>query len=135
MAKVRGPDDAVEIVKVLVCSEHTEGHLLLGLDWSMRPCGAAFKCTCERCGDAPLVDADQLVDLSDELHAAEIVLVTFVEPERLEPLASDVARFEGLRMECSDQGVELVDHLLMAPGYRWRSVRNVSAGPGASTRW
>lgn len=133
---VRGPDDAIKIIKQLVCDDHTEGQLLIGIDHEMRLSGAAFNCPCDACCERTVTDADQLVALADEMEAMELVLVTFVECDRLAPTAADVARYEGLRIECAAQGVMLLDHLLFS-GHQWRSIAEVSisAGPGASTRW
>lgn len=137
--------DAIEVVTTLVCDDHVVGQLLVGVDDEMKVCGAAFTCPCEVCRDIVRSDAPALVAVADELGAVELVLTTFVEPERLQPTAADVARFEGLRVECRAEGVELLDHFLMA-GHEWRSVRDASAlgepgvsdsgeGPDASTSW
>lgn len=130
LPEVRCLDEVVAIVTQLVCDEHTEGQLVLGIDWRLRLCGAAFRCPCDRCADELFTDAADLVEFGEELGAAELVLVTFVEPDRLAPTAADLARFEGLRVECADDDIELLDHLLMS-GHRWRSMRALSAAPGA----
>ncbi len=136
MPVVRGPNDAVEIVKQLVCAEHTQGQLLIGIDDSMHLCGAAFNCTWSLCQDPEANTAEALLAVADDMGAAELVLVTFVDDDRLAPTAADVARYEGLRVECLDDDVMLLDHLLFS-GHQWRSVAEVSlsAGPGASTTW
>ena len=136
MPKVRGPNDAVEIVKRLVCDEHSEGQLVIGIDASMRLSGAAFNCPCDACRDQVMSNAEEMVALADEMDAVDLVLVTFVDEARLAPAAADVARYEGLRVECQSHGVTLLDHLLFS-GHQWRSVAEVSlsAGPGASTSW
>jgi hypothetical protein len=128
--------DAVEVVKELVCDEHTQGQLIVGLDESGHVAGAVFNCPCEACRDEMLRDPEELVDLADAMEVDELFLVTFVDPERLTPSAADVARFEGLRVECLDDGVLLLDHFLFA-GHRWRSIGEVclSADPDASTSW
>ena len=127
LPKVLGVDDAVEVVRILVCPEHHEGQLVLALDWSGSVCGAEFRCPCEACGDELLVDGRELAELTVQLGGLEVVLVTFVDDTRLEPGAPDVARFEGLSVECRAEDVELLDHLLFS-GHRWRSVREISAG-------
>ena len=134
LPEIHSVDDAVAIVRDLVCDEHTEGQLVLGIDWRLRLCGATFRCPCDRCAVEPLTDATDLVEFAEGLGASELVLVTFVEPGRLTPTAADLARFEGLRVECTDDDIELLDHLLMS-GHRWRSMREISAGPAASTTW
>jgi DNA repair protein RadC len=138
LPRVRGVDDAAQVVKQLVCDDHTEGQLIIGLDESRSVCGAVFNCPCDGCRDEMLEDPVELVDLADAMRADDLVLVTFVPLGRLAPTAADVARFEGLRVECRDQGAMLLDHLLFS-GHRWRSVAEVglSAGgdPGASTTW
>jgi hypothetical protein len=129
---VRGPNDVVEIVKHLVCDEHTEGQLLIGIDASMLLCGAAFNCPCDACQDPTANTADALVAVAEEMGAQELVLVTFVDDDRLAPTAADVARYEGLRVECLDNDVMLLDHLLFS-GHQWRSVAEASWAerPGA----
>jgi hypothetical protein len=122
---VDGPDDAVAVITALVCDEHVVGQLLVGLDERGQVCGAAFTCPCDACRDIVRTDAEALAAVADRLDAFEIVLATFVEPERIAPTAADVARFEGLRVECRTLGIELLDHILMS-GHRWRSVREVS---------
>jgi hypothetical protein len=128
--------DAVRVVKDLVCDEHTQGQLILGLDDERHVAGAVFNCPCDGCCDEVLEDPEDLVDLADAMDADELVLVTFVEADRLAPTAADVARFEGLRVECLSEDVLLLDHLLFT-GHRWRSVAEVSLSvdPGASTSW
>jgi DNA repair protein RadC len=85
-------------------------------------------------------DAEALDAVAERIGATELVLTTFVDPDRIVPTAADVARFEGLRVECRVLGTELLDHILMS-GHRWRSVREVSGlsepgeDPGASTTW
>lgn len=137
---VDGPDDAARVIKALVCDEHLVGQLLVGLDDLGQVCGAAFTCPCDACRDIVRNDAEALCAVADRIDAVELVLVTFVVPDRIAPTAGDVARFEGLRVECRALGIELLDHILMS-GHRWRSVREVSslsapgADPDASTRW
>jgi hypothetical protein len=128
--RVRDAADAAAVVKQLVCDEHTEGQLILGLDASRQVCGGVFNCRCERCGDEIVDHAEGLVDLAVAMRATTLVLATFVEPAHLIPTAADVARFEGLRFECGDDGVGLLDHLLFSR-HQWRSVGQLSAGPGA----
>ncbi|HEY8216033.1 MAG TPA: hypothetical protein VIH82_02795 [Acidimicrobiia bacterium] len=130
LPKVLGPHDAARVVQALVCPEHHEGQLVLALDWTGRLCGAEFRCPCEVCRDEPLIDGRDLADLTAALGGIELVLATFVEDAHLAPSVADVARFEGLGLECTGAGVELLDHLLFS-GHRWRSVREVSVGLGA----
>jgi hypothetical protein len=130
LPKVLGPGDAANVVRILVCPEHHEGQLLIALDWSGQVCGAELRCPCDACRDELLVDGNQLAALTTALGGIELVLVTFVEDEQLAPAAADVARFEGLRVECADESVELLDHLLFS-GHRWRSICEISVARGA----
>ena len=127
LPKVIGPDDAAHVVRLLVCPDHHEGQLLLALDWSGRVCDAELLCPCDACGDDLLTDGAELASRTTDLGGIEAVLVTFVDDEQLEPSVADVARFEGFRVECDREEVELLDHLLFS-GHRWRSVREVSVG-------
>jgi DNA repair protein RadC len=127
LMKVLGPEDAASAVQTLVCPEHHEGQVVLALDRSGNVCGGELRCPCERCRNELLADGSELAALAADLGGLEVVLVTFVDDARLEPSTADVAHFEGLRVECASDGVELLDHLLFS-GHRWRSVREVSAG-------
>jgi hypothetical protein len=130
LPKVLDPADAAAVVRALVCPEHHEGQLVLALDWSGRVCDIELRCPCDRCGDELLDDGASLATVIIELGGDEGILVTFVDDERLEPRPADVARLEGLRVECRRVDVELLDHLLFS-GHRWRSVRDLSAGRAA----
>jgi hypothetical protein len=88
-------------------------------------CGAELRCPCEACGDELLGDGTALAEVTAGLGGIELVLVTFVEAPQLAPSVADVARFEGLCLECDAEGVPLLDHLLFS-GHRWRSVRATS---------
>jgi hypothetical protein len=127
LPKVLGPADAARVVQMLVCPEHHEGQLVVALDWSGHVCGAELRCPCEMCGDELLHDGRALAAVTAELGGIELVLTTFVESTQLVPSIADVARFEGLGLECAGEGVGLLDHLLFS-GHRWRSVREVSVG-------
>ena len=136
LPRVRSVDDAARIVQQLVCDEHIQGQLIVGVDASQRVAGAVFNCPCDACGDDVLRDAEELIEVAAAMRVDDFFLVTFVASERLAPTAADVAHFEGLRVECLDDGVWLLDHLLFS-GHRWRSVAEVSlsADPDASTSW
>jgi hypothetical protein len=127
LPKVLGPGDAARVVRILVCPEHHEGQLVVALDWSGEVCGAELVCPCEQCRDRLLDTGDDIAELVHNLGGLEAVLVTFVEDDQLAPTAADVARFEGLRVECASHAVELLDHLLFS-GHRWRSVCEASVG-------
>ncbi len=120
-------DDAAAFVAELGLDLHN-GELVLALDWRARVCGAATRFLGEGVTH-PAVDAEQLQLLAEELGAAELVLVTFVPEERLTPTAADVARLEGLRVECRAHGVGIVDHLLSS-GSECRSVGQLSWASG-----
>jgi hypothetical protein len=125
---ILGSDDAAAFVAELALDLH-EGELVLALDWRARVCGAATRFPHD-CGVAhPPVDADQLRLIAEELDAIELVLVTFVADERIAPTAADVARLEGLRVECRAHGIGIVDHLLCS-GSRSRSVGRLSWAGG-----
>jgi len=130
--KVRGPADAAEFMTLVTCGEHYDGEFVIALDVRDRVVGVASRQSL----DWPAIDPEQLVMLADELTACALVLITFVDDTRVTPTAADVARFEGLRVECEAEGVTLFDQLLIA-GRRWRSVAEVSlsADPDASTSW
>ena len=115
--RVRGPAAASALLRALVCDTHHDGEFVLALDDRDDFVGYASR-DCRQ--EWPPLDAGQLVDIADELRATAVVLVTFVHDERLSPTEADVARLEGLRLECADEGVCLLDHLLFS-GHHWRS--------------
>jgi hypothetical protein len=121
--KILGSEDAAEFVRELALDLH-EGELVVALDWRAHVCGVATRLPRDGV-EHPEVDAEQLRLLAEELEALELVLLTFVADERLTPTAADVARLEGLRVECRALGVGIVDHLLCS-GHRSRSVGAVS---------
>jgi hypothetical protein len=122
--KILGSEDAIAFVRELALHDLHHGELVLALDWSARVCGAATRFPDDGAVHPP-VDAQQLRLLAEELAAVELVLVTFVAADRLAPTAADVARLEGLRVECRAVGVGIVDHVLCTAG-RCRSVSAVS---------
>jgi len=125
--KIRGADDVVRLLRSLLCDDCLRGEVALAIDWDMRPVGFGF-----RAGDTrhPPLDAVQIVLLAEKFGACEVAVVTFVEPDRLTPTPADVARYEGWRVECLQDGIELLDHVLIS-SHHWRSIRELSAAPGA----
>jgi len=122
--KILGPDDAVALLRQAVPDDQHEGEIVLGLDWASQLCGIATRFP-ERDGPVPEICVEHLRLIAEELAAVEILLVTFVPPDRVVPTAADVARFEGLRVECGAEHVALVDHVLMA-GHQWRSIAELT---------
>jgi hypothetical protein len=122
--KILGAADAAALLRDAVPDDLHEGELVLGLDWAARLCGIASRFP-QRDGPVPELNAEHLCLIADEIGAIELVLVTFVDAGRVPPTAADVARFEGLRVECRAAHVGLVDHLLMA-GHRWRSIAELT---------
>lgn len=124
LLKLLGAEDVAALLREAVPDDLHEGEMILGLDWASYLCGIASRFP-ERDGPVPELCAEHLRLVAEEIGALEVVLVTFVEPDRVTPTAADVARFEGLRVECRAEHVELVDHLLMA-GHRWRSIAELT---------
>ena len=127
LPKIRGADDVVRLLGSLLCEDCRIGEVVVAIDWDMRPLGLGVRgaeCT------LPPLDSAQLVLLAEEFAACEVVVVTFVEEDELAPTPADVARFEGWSIECEDDDVALLDHILVS-GHRWRSVAELSAGRDA----
>src|SRR5438309_598908 len=78
--RVRGPAAASALLRALVCDTHHDGEFVLALDDRDHFVGYASR-DCRQ--EWPPLDAGQLVDIADELHANAVVLVTFVHDERL----------------------------------------------------
>ncbi len=128
LLRLLGPDDVAALLHDAVTDDLDDGELILGLDRSSYLCGIASRFP-ERDGPVPELCAEHLRLVAEELRARELVLVTFVAPARVTPTAADVARFEGLRVECRADHVELLDHLLMS-GHRWRSIAELTPSFG-----
>ena len=122
---VRGPVDVVSFLRVCGVPAGEPAQILLGLAVTESDrlahaiCGAAVRSGPD--GDRP-IDAEQLVDLADELLVGAVVLATVEPGPGSTPDRRALARFVGLRRDCADAGVVLLDWIVVA-GRLWWSMR------------
>lgn len=107
---------------MLTPDEPFAGELVLGIGRQRELLGCGVRGLDHGC---PPTGAQQLVDIGAELRAHAVVLVTFVEEAQLVPTASDLDHLEELRRGCADEGIALLDHILVSD-HRWRSVQELS---------
>jgi hypothetical protein len=122
---VRGPGDVASFLQACRVPTDAPAQILLGLAVAEADllahtvCGAAVRSGPDA---ARGIDAQQLVDLADELLMGALVLAT-VEPGNAHgPGRPELVRFVALRRACADSGVALLDWVVLA-GPRWWSMR------------
>lgn len=119
---IRGPEDVVAFLRACGVPTDEPAQILLGLaraesdPLAHAVCGAAV-----RSGPDAVrpVDAGQLVDLAEELLVGSVVLVTVDRGGVRAPSRHEVARFVGLRRDCADEGVVLLDWVVVAERHWW----------------
>lgn len=120
-----GPEDVVAFLRACEVPTTDRAQIVLGLALTEADplahvvCGAAVRSGPEA---EPRLDAAQLVALAEELVVCALVIAT-VEPDgpRL-PTRSDAQRFVRLRRTCADDGVVLLDWVVIN-GNHWYSFR------------
>lgn len=122
---VRGPGDVVSFLSACGVRGDERAQILLGLAVAEADllahsvCGAAVRSGPDA---ARGIDAQQLVDLADELLVGALVLAT-VEPGAAHgPGRRELVRYVALRRACADSGVVLLDWVVLA-GPCWWSMR------------
>ncbi|MFA5884222.1 MAG: hypothetical protein WDA60_10265 [Acidimicrobiia bacterium] len=122
---VRGPEDVVSFLNACGVPADEPAQILLGLaladsdPLTHAVCGAAVRSGPEAVRP---VDAVQLVDLAAELLVGAVVLATVECGGARAPSRHEVARFVALRRDCADEGVVLLDWIVLA-GRHWWSMR------------
>ena len=119
---VRGPEDVVCFLRACGVPAEEPAQILLGLALTESDplahvvCGAAV-----RSGPDAVrpVDAGQLVDLAEELLVGAVVLATVETGGGQAPSRHEVARFVGLRRDCADEGVVLLDWIVLTERHWW----------------
>ena len=123
---IRGPQDVVAFLRACEVPTADRSQIVLGLACTEAEpdkhglCGAAV-----RSGEdaARVIDADQLVSIAAELVVCSLVVAT-VEPgtPRI-PSRHEVEQFVTLRRACADEGVVLLDWIVVT-GHHWCSLRD-----------
>jgi hypothetical protein len=119
---VRGPEDVVSFLGACGVPADEPAQILLGLartdadPLAHAVCGAAV-----RSGPDTVrpVDAGQIVDLAAELLVGAVVLATVECGGARPPSRHEVARFVTLRHDCADDGVVLLDWIVLTQRHWW----------------
>ena len=123
---IRGPHDVVAFLRACDVPTNDRSQIVLGLACTeVDPgkhglCGAAVRSGTDA---ARQIDAEQLVSIAAELVVCSLVIAT-VEPgaPRL-PTRREVEQFVTLRRTCADEGVVLLDWIVVT-GHHWCSLRD-----------
>ena len=123
---IRGPQDVVAFLRACEVPTADRSQIVLGLACTEAEpdkhglCGAAV-----RSGDDAerIIDCEQLVSIAAELVVCSLVVAT-VEPgtPRI-PSRNEVEQFVTLRRACADEGVVLLDWIVVT-GHHWCSLRD-----------
>jgi len=123
---IRGPQDVVAFLRACEVPTADRSQIVLGLACTEADpdkhglCGAAV-----RSGDDAerIIDCEQLVSIAAELVVCSLVVAT-VEPgtPRI-PSRHEVEQFVTLRRACADEGVVLLDWIVVT-GHHWCSLRD-----------
>ena len=123
---IRGPHDVVAFLRACEVPTDDRSQIVLGLACTEAEpdkhglCGAAVRSgeDAER-----VIDCDQLLSIAAELVVCSLV-VAAVEPgtPRI-PTRAEVEQFVTLRRACSDEGVVLLDWIVVT-GHHWCSLRD-----------
>ena len=123
---IRGPDDVVAFLRACEVPTDDRSQIVLGLACTEAEpdkhglCGAAV-----RSGEdaARVIDADQLVSIAAELVVCSLVVATVEPGTPRVPTRTEVEQFVTLRRACSDEGVVLLDWIVVT-GHHWCSLRD-----------
>jgi hypothetical protein len=122
---VRGPHDVVAFLRACGVDGDQPAQLLLGLALAEADpsahvvCGAAVRTGTD--ANHP-IDARHVVDLAEELLVGAVVLATVEPGGTRAPSRRELERFVLLRRVCADEGVALLDWIVLA-GRHWWSLR------------
>ena len=125
-ADIRGPQDVVAFLRACDVPTGDRSQIVLGLACTEAEpdkhglCGAAV-----RSGeDAEReIDAEQLVSIATELVVCSLVIATVEPGAPRVPRRDEVERFVTLRRCCADDGVVLLDWIVVT-GHHWCSLRD-----------
>lgn len=119
---IGGPADVVSFLAACGVPTGEPAQILLGLALAESEplahavCGAAVRVGA---GAVPPVGADELVALADELVVGAVVLATVVCGGAHVPTRHELGRFVELRRACADEGVVLLDWVVVTARHWW----------------
>ena len=123
---IRGPEDVVAFLRACDVPTTDRSQIVFGLACTEDDpdchglCGAAVRSgpDAER-----VIDRDQLVALAEELVVCSLVVATIEPGAPTVPTRAEVERFVSLRRACADEGVVLLDWIVVT-GHHWCSLRD-----------
>jgi hypothetical protein len=123
---IRGPHDVVAFLRACEVPTDDRSQIVLGLACSEAEpdrhglCGAAVRSGADA---ERTIDCDQLVALAEELVVCSLVVATIEPGTPSVPTRADVEQFVTLRRACADEGVVLLDWIVVT-GHHWCSLRD-----------
>jgi DNA repair protein RadC len=120
--RIRGPEDVVAFLRCCEVATDVSAQIVLGLALSEDDprahvvCGAAVRTGTDA---RRAIDRAQLVDLAEELMVCAVVIATVGAEGSQPPSRADIRRFATLRRRCADDGVALLDWLMITAGHWW----------------
>jgi hypothetical protein len=125
-ANIRGPQDVVAFLRACEVPTEDRSQIVLGLACTEDDpdrhglCGAAVRSGADAERE---VDCDQLVALAEELVVCSLVVAAIEPGSPKVPSRAEVAQFVTLRRACADEGVVLLDWIVVT-GHHWCSLRD-----------
>ena len=122
----RGPQDVVAVLRACEVPTDDRAQIVLGLACTEAEpdqhglCGAAVR-SGEDAGRE--IDCEQLVALAEELVVCSLVVATIEPGAPKVPTRTEVEQFVTLRRACADEGVVLLDWIVVT-GHHWCSLRD-----------
>jgi DNA repair protein RadC len=125
-SNIRGPQDVVAFLRACEVPTEDRSQIVLGLACTEREpdqhglCGAAVRSGSDAERE---IDCDQLVALAEELIVCSLVVATIEPGAPRVPSRAEVEQFVTLRRACADEGVVLLDWIVVT-GHHWCSLRD-----------
>ena len=125
-SNVRGPEDVVAFLRACDVPTTDRSQIVLGLACTEDDphthglCGAAVRSGTDA---ERIIDCDQLVALAEELIVCSLVIATIEPGTPTVPTRRAVEQFVTLRRACADEGVVLLDWIVVT-GHHWCSLRD-----------
>jgi hypothetical protein len=125
-SNIRGPEDVVAFLRACDVPTMDRSQIVLGLACTEEDpdthglCGAAVRSGADAERE---IDCDQLVALAEELVVCSLVVTTIEPGTPAVPTRTEVERFVTLRRACADEGVVLLDWIVVT-GHHWCSLRD-----------
>lgn len=123
---IRGPQDIVAFLRACDVPTEDRSQIVLGLACTEGDpdrhglCGAAVRSGADA---ERSIDCDQLVALAEELVVCSLVVAAIEPGTPSVPSRADVEQFVALRRACAEEGVVLLDWIVVT-GHHWCSLRD-----------